>query len=512
MDSAHGTIRFERIFMIRLLFFILLSSSLLAQEVSITILHWNDFHSQNLPYQVRSRIRTSNTDTAYFVGGSATLAAYIKKHHRGDTATLVLNAGDDFQGSPISTITKGSSQIQLLNLLQPDALTLGNHEFDYGYRSLTEVLKSAQFPIVSANLVHKKTLEPYVNKYIIKNIGGVRVAVVGLMTTELTTLSLPKNIDGLMVQSLSETFNALVPELRSQGADIIVALTHQGVTEDSLLAVLSPDIDVIVGGHSHTPLFRPKYVNGILIAQAGSRGRWLGKIDLTIDVQRDTVMRSSADLIECRTDDILPDPIVAAKVNELEQLADKEMNEVIAVLKTDWKRSSGGESNIGNWISDAMRDYAKTDIAFQNSGGIRKEALAGNLTVRDFWEISPFSNTLVTFSVDGKTLRSMIAHQVTGNDDLCQISGLSYVYVVKNGVRSLHNVKVGTKPLNEKKTYSIVTNNYVAAQSKKYFGIELPESQIVPMNVIDRDVLIEAAKAQKTITSVIDHRMKEAEE
>ncbi|MHB1051289.1 MAG: bifunctional metallophosphatase/5'-nucleotidase [Bacteroidota bacterium] len=498
--------------MVRFLFFIFLSSSLLAQEVSMTILHWNDFHSQNLPFQVRSRNRSTNSDTAYLVGGSATLASYIQKHHRGDSVTLVLNAGDDFQGSPISTITKGSSQIQLLNLLKPDALTLGNHEFDYGYQSLTEVMKSAQFPIVSANLVHTKSPESYVKKYIIKSVGTIRVAVVGLMTTELPTLSLPKNIDGLKVQSLSETINALVPELRSQGADIIVALTHQGVTEDSLLAVLSPDIDVIVGGHSHTPLFRPKYVNGILIAQAGSRGRWLGKIDLTIDVQRDTVVRSSSDLIECRTADILPDPIVAAKVNELEQLADTEMNEVIAELNTDWKRSSRGESNIGNWISDAMRSYAKTDVAFQNSGGIRKEVLAGNLTVRDFWEISPFSNTLVTFSVDGRMLRSMLAHQVSVNGDLCQISGLSYVYVVKNGARSLHTVKIGAKPLDEKKTYSIVTNNYVAAQSKKYFGVELSESQIVPMNVIDRDILIEAAKAQKTITSVIDNRIKEAEE
>ena len=106
----------------------------------------------------------------------------------------------------------------------------------------------------------------------------------------------------------------------------------------------------------------------------------------------------------------------------------------------------------------------------------------------------------------------MLAHQVSGNDDLCQISGISYVYVVKNGVRSLHNVKIGTKPLDEKMIYSIVTNNYVAAQSKKYFGVELTESQIISMNVIDRDVLIEAARIQKTITSIIDNRIKEAEE
>jgi 2',3'-cyclic-nucleotide 2'-phosphodiesterase (5'-nucleotidase family) len=400
----------------------------------------------------------------------------------------------------------------LLNLLRPNAFSLGNHEFDYGKESLSELLHGAGFPVLSANLVDTKSGKPFAGTYIIKKIGTANVAIVGLMTQELPTLSVPKNIAGLSVLPLSETLNGLVPELKRRGADIIVALTHQGVTEDSLLAVLCPDIDVIVGGHSHTPLYRPKYVNGILIAQAGSRGRWLGRINLTVDVQKDTVTSASAELIECRSADVVPDPVVAAAVNDLEKLADKELNVIIAELTTDWKRSSSGESNIGNWIADAMRSYAGADIAFQNSGGIRKEMLAGAVTVRDFWEISPFSNTLVSFTVDGAVLRSMLAHQVAINDDLCQISGASYVYRIRNGKRALHNVKIGKHPLDEKKKYTIVTNNYVAAQSKKYFGLDLPESAITQLNVIDRDILIEEARRQKKITSVIENRIKEAEE
>lgn len=493
-------------------FFILLTATLYSQEAAVTILHWNDFHSQNMPFQVRSRNRATNTDTTFLVGGSATLASYLKKYSRGDSVTITLNAGDDFQGTPISTITKGASQITLLNLLKPTAFALGNHDFDYGRTSLTELLKTADFNVISANLIDTKTHKPFVKKYILTKSGGAIIAVIGLMTTELPTLSLPKNIAGLEVNDLAQTVNSLVPELKQQGADIIVALTHQGVMEDSLLAVQCPDLDVIVGGHSHTPLFKPKYLNGILIAQAGSRGRWLGRIDLKIDTQRDTVLSSSSELIECRTADITPDPVVAQTVDQLENLADKELNEVVAELTTDWKKSGSGESNIGNWISDAMRDYAKTDIAFQNSGGIRKEVLAGKLTVRDFWEISPFGNTLVTFTVPGSTLRSMIAHQVTVNDDFCQVSGMTIVYSMKNGEKVLHNIKVGKKLIDDKRNYSIVTNNYVAAQAKKYFGIDLPESSVTPLNVIDRDILIEAARAQRKITSVVDHRIKETEE
>lgn len=484
----------------------------LSAQRQLTILHWNDFHTQNLSYQVKAKSRITNTDTSYMVGGSATLAAYLKKYHNGDSVTLLLNAGDDFQGSPISTITKGRSQIQLMNLLKPDAFTLGNHEFDYGRESLVDILKEASFPVVSANLIDTKTGKPFAGTYIIKQFGKVTVAVIGLMTTELPTLSIPSNVKNLDVKPLAETVNELVPQLKKEGADIIVALTHQGVSEDSMLAVHAPDLDIIVGGHSHTPLFRPKRVNGILIVQAGSRGRWIGKIDLTIDADRDTILNSFAELIECRTADLTPDSIVAATVNELEQLADKSLNEVIGVLHSDWKRTGNSESNIGNWISDAMRSYTKSDIAFQNSDCIRKDALAGDIKVRDIWEISPFGNTLVTFTVSGAVLRSMLRHQLSLNDDFCQVSGMTYVYVVRGEEKVIHNVKVNGKLLNDKAQYSVVTNNYVAAQSKKYFGVELDEKQVKQLHVIDRDVLIEAVKKQKVIRSVVEGRIKEAEE
>lgn len=488
------------------------TASSLAQNVPLRILHWNDFHTQNLPYQVKTKSRSTNRDTSFLVGGSATLASYVKKYGSGESSTLLLNAGDDFQGSPISTITKGASQIQLLNIVRPHAFTLGNHEFDYGRNSLNEVLRAATFPVLSANLYDRLTNTSFVKPYIIQQVGNLKIGIIGLMTTELPTLSIPKNVEQLEVQSLSGTVNNLIPVLKKSNVDLIVALTHQGVFEDSVLATQCPDLDVIVGGHSHTPLFKPKNVNGILIVQAGSRGRWLGKVDLIVDSQKDTVVQVNAELIECRTADIVPDPVVDAKVNELEQLADKSLNEVIAEATVDLKRGGNVESNIGNWISDVMRAYAKTDIAFQNSGGIRKDLLAGNITVRDFWEISPFGNTLVTFAVDGKTVRAMIEHQLSLTDDFCQLSGLTYVYTVKGGEKKLHNVKVGTQLLDENKQYTIVTNNYVAAQAKKYFGIDLPESRLTQLNVIDRDILIDAAKAQKRITAAIENRVKEAEE
>jgi 2',3'-cyclic-nucleotide 2'-phosphodiesterase (5'-nucleotidase family) len=490
----------------KFLLFLLVLGSLQAQE-QITILHWNDFHSQNIPFQVKTKNRATKTDTTYMVGGSAVLAAYLHKNYDSDSTTLVLNAGDDFQGSPVSTVTKGSSQIQLLNLLHPDAFEIGNHEFDYGRESLFDVLKQAHFPVLAANLYDTQTGKPFEGTYIIKQIGKVKFGIIGIMTEELPRLSLPANLKNLEVRSAASTIHYLVPELKKQGANVIIALTHVGVDEDSVLAAKCPELDIIIGGHSHTALFHAKDVNGVVIAQAGSRGRWLGKLNISVDTKKDTVLTYKEELIETRAADVTPDPVVAEKVDALEKLADKGLSEVIGELKTDWKRGGGGESNMGDWIADAMKWYAKTDIAFQNSGGIRKDVLAGPLTIRDIWEISPFGNTLVTFSVDGKTFLSMLNHQLKMRDDFCQISGFTVVYSLKPNDEKVVTVSVDGKPLDEKKIYTVVTNNYVAAQSKKYFGIELNDSQIHELNVIDRDAFIDAVKEQKVISTSLDGRI-----
>lgn len=491
--------------------FVLLTTLLCAQQQELTVVHWNDLHSQNLPYQVKSRNRATNTDTTFMVGGSATLASYLKKHSASPN-TLVLNCGDDFQGSPISAITKGRSQMELMAMLRPHAMQLGNHEFDYGRETLSSYFSAAPFPILSANIVDKRTNKTYGAPYVIKTINGIAIAVIGIMSPELMTLSLPDNVKELEIKDPAATVNGLIPELKNQKVDMIVALSHMGVEEDSLLALQCPDLDLIIGGHSHTPLFRPKKVNGIIIAQAGSRGRWLGKLALTVDVAKDTILSSNGELIECRTADIAPDSAVAAKVAQLESLAAAELSEVIGELKSDWKRDSRGESNIGNWIADQLRIHAKADIGVQNSGGIRKELLAGPIAVRDLWEISPFGNTLVTFTVTGATLRSMVQHQLTINDDFCQVSGMKIVYRTVNGSRVLHNLKVNNQLVKDDAVYTIATNNYVAAQAKKYFGLDLAPEKVQQFTITDREVLIQGVRKQKMVQSVIEGRIKETEE
>lgn len=495
-----------------IIFFWIITLPIYAQQIPLTILHWNDFHSQNLPFTVKAKSETTGNDTSYQVGGSATLKTYLEQNKASSSLSLVLNGGDDFQGSPVSTFSKGMSQIALMNLQAPDAATIGNHEFDYGRKNLEQKFSQARYPIVSANLIDARSHHSFVPPYIIKKVGELKIAIIGLMTTDLPTLTMTENIQGLKVVSPDSTVNALIPELKRQGVNLIVAVTHIGVKEDSVLAARCPDLDIIIGGHSHTPLFVPMVVNGITICQAGTRGRYLGRVDLLVDKSKDTILSATAKLIECRTADVIPDAKVTAEVDTYEAMVGTIMKEQIGVLTTDWKRAHNKESNIGDWICDQFRTYAKSDIAIQNMGGVRKDLLAGPITIRDMWEILPFGNLLMKFSLTGKEILSLLEHQDKLRDDFCQYSGITFKYSFANNELKIFDVTINGKELDEEKMYSLVTNNYVTQQAKKYFGFEIPAKKITTYTMSDRDVCIKAVREQKEITSTIEGRMIEVKE
>ncbi len=488
-----------------ILFFLILvlSEFLSSQSIEkILILHWNDFHSQNVP------MRSTCADTPCYVGGTANLLGLINKFRREQKNILVLNAGDDFQGTPVSSLTKGRSQIELMNIINPDAMTLGNHEFDYGRESLEENLKSAKFNVLCANLWDKRKGKLFLKPYIIKKIGRAKVGIIGLTTPELFKLSLRENLKDLELLDIEKVLRQYISELKKKRVDLIIALTHIGVKGDSIIAVKFPEIGVIIGGHSHTALFEPKHVNKTIICQAGSRGEHLGYLEVSIDLDGDSIYSYSGKLIRVINGIVEPDPIALKKVEELEKIVDKEFGEVIGYLEVDWKRNFYGESNLGNWEADVMREFARTDIAFQNSGGLRKDLPKGEIKVRDIWEINPFGNTFVVFEVDGKTLKNMIEWQVSGKAELMQVSGIRYVFDSRKNVgERVLSIEVGGKPLDENKRYSIVTNNWVADHLYELFGIPQNSVEVKNLGVVDRDTFIEAVKRQKVVNSKVEWRI-----
>ncbi len=463
------------------------------------LIHWNDFHAANIPYQPTYR----NPDSIY-VGGYANLAGYIDSLQGVYPGAITLHAGDDFQGSPISSLTKGKSQIQILNQIRPTAFTIGNHEFDYGVDNLKECLQMANFNIISANIYDTEARALFTEPYIMTRSNAVRIAVIGLIAKDFKSSVLPGNARNInALDPLTQT-QKYVAQVNAQ-ADLIILLTHQGYYADSLLATQVSEVDIIIGGHSHSWLSHPRKVNDILICQAGGKGERLGLLKMVVDTLQNKIVSYDYEFIRTRLGRVSPSQQVARVVDSLEATIQTEMDRVIGYLETPWMRSSRGESNIGNWIADALRKRFNTDIALQNSGGIRKSLEAGPIKVRDLWEISPFDNTVLIMRLNGRQLKKLLEWRIKPPRDLLQVSGLTMVYNSRS--RQLIKAQVNEQTIQPEKTYTIATNNYITGHMDRFFGLTPTEVKLDTTGIMVRSLLIEAVQQQGKIRSETENRL-----
>lgn len=462
------------------------------------MLYWNDFHAAVCLYP------SSEEENSPLVSGSAYFAVYLDSLRALNANTVVINAGDEFTGDPLSTLTRGKAQIELLNLLEPDIFLLGNHEFDYGVENLKEVLEIAEFPVICANLVDKKRKEPFVPPYLILNKGKFKIAFIGLITEGIGKAV--KEWGELEVLDAESTLTFYMNRLEGE-TQLQVLVSHMGIQKDKSIARKVKGLELIIGGHSHTTLFRPLRVNNTLICQAGSGGRYIGKLDLFLDPQG-KIASYHNDLVETFTKGIKPDDSVRSKIEELEKDLGIDYDEKIGELKTPWIRDDKGESNIGNFLADAMRSYAKADVAFTNSGGIRKNLRAGPITVRDIWQIAPFSDHLVVVELSGDELLNVLEKNCRKGIDLLQVSGVKYSYSLErpSGERVIE-VKVNKKEIVPNKRYKMVINDYMLEHLKDYLGIPKHNLKYEFLPDLDREVFIREVKKRGIVNSRVEGRM-----
>lgn len=474
----------------------------------LTILHWNDFHAQNVPWTTRA----PGGESSYTVGGAAALLGTINRYRAGRSDVAVFNAGDDFQGTPISSFTAGRSQVELMNRIAPTAVTLGNHEFDYGTDSIKSVFATTTFPVVVSNLVTIPDGRPFALPYEVRQCGAVRVGIVGALPPDLATLTFAKNFDGYRIRDIDSSLDLYIPALRKEHrVDLVVLLSHMGLDQDTMLAARRSDIDVIVGGHTHTALPRPIRKNRTVIVQAGSKGQYVGKLDLTVDLAGDSILTSDGSLIETVAGHVPVDSAAAAQVAAYEAVVEARLGEVIGTLTTDWDRQIGKrvEMNLGNFECDVTRAAAGADVAFQNVGGMRKDLPAGPIKVRDIWEINPFGNTVVTFTVRGDTLRRMVEWQAgIRARDFAQVSGIRYVYDSGNPAGSqLVSLSVNGREVLDTARYTVATNNYIGSHLHDFFGINERSVTVRDTGMVDRDVVIAYIRNTRNISSTVEGRI-----
>ncbi len=463
-----------------------------TRDSMLIVLHTNDIHSWFAAYDGQ----LEGGEPARF-GGAPVLAGLVRQFRADNPGqVLYLDAGDVFQGTPISTLTEGRACVEVLNLLAPDAFELGNHEFDYGMEAQRKALINATFPYLQGNVRMVGHAQPYCPSDLLINRNGLQVAVLGLNTDQLHRVCDPRLTSGFKVDSSQAVTRKWLTRVT---ADVKILLSHNGFEADSLLALAVPGIDLIVGGHSHTALAHPVKVGGTWIVQAGDKGRYLGVDTLWVKPGKG-LQRCSGSLVPVLEGAAEPAADVAAVVEGHERLVNEQLGGQVAPLLGDWPSDAHNESALGNWLCAAIRQESGAQIGLWNSGGIRKGMAAGPLRVRDFWEISPFGNEILVVPMSGGQLRKFFVDEVARGSLHLHFDGLRVGVDEQGGVGS---ILVGTQPLATDKTFSVALSDYLWNQVR-----QPADSLVQPRytGVIDRDMLIARARAEQQIQPLTDGR------
>jgi len=472
-----------------------------AAAETLTLLHVNDFHGALQPSRSASALPEE--------GGAARLAALVRAERT--PASLFLAAGDLMQGTNLSNLFAGRPVIEVFNLMGLDASAVGNHEFDNGQAALAERAAEAGFPFLAANIAGAGPWKPSV----IRQVGTLRVALFGLTTEETPVATHPRNVAGLSFADAAATARRMVAELRPQ-ADVIVALTHLGVEEDEKLAAAAPGIDVIVGGHTHTRLEQPEQVGSTLILQAFERGVVLGRLDLEIEAGK--VASHRYRLIPV-TPEAGEEPAVAAAVARYARRLDAKMGEVIGAAAVDFDGAKEAlrsrETNLGSLVADVMREAAGADVALINGGTLRAGIPAGAVTVGAIYDVLPFDNWLLAFSLTGRELRAALETGVSRvevrDGGFPQVSGMAYTFdpQAPPGGRIV-SVTVGGAPLDEGRRYVLATHDFLAAGGNGYTVFAGHEAVYNDSGRWLRDVLAEWWRRRGSVAFAADGRIAEA--
>jgi 2',3'-cyclic-nucleotide 2'-phosphodiesterase (5'-nucleotidase family) len=473
-----------------------------ADPVTLTILHTNDMHASYLP-QEAFWIRAEEKP---LIGGFQELAYVVDSIRSANPVSLLMDAGDVMTGSPLSDKpyreADGGLLFEMMNMIGYDVWCPGNHDFDISQRNLMALVRVAEFPTVSANLVNQNGEHHLGNRpYVILERGGLRIGVIGLMTQYLYDEVIQKNLEGIRVLSPEETLQEWVDELDPR-TDLLVALTHQGADEDSLLAESVSGLDIIVGGHSHTRLKTPDKVNGVLIVQAGARAQNLGVLEVT--VSDDRVIDHKGRLIPLWYHEDRPTTELTSLVDSVRAEIDEEYGEVIGVLRDGWYRRDP-DGAMRSFITEAQRKAVAAEVGFMNIYGIRSDVGPGPLTKLELSQVLPFRNVLTTFQLSGSELRSVLLHYLEEETSII-ISGVSAQWTKEPGGRvSLLSVRVQGEVLDEERAYICSASDYFVGQAKRYIGVEIQKPTFLDQTLYD--AVEDAVREAGVVTSSVPYRI-----
>lgn len=428
-------------------------------QTGIRILYLNDFHGFAEPY------RSYGSDEMR--GGIAYLAAKVDKL-RNEKPSLLLSGGDMIQGDNWANLFQGESVIELMNIMRFDAMVVGNHEFDFGQEVLKRRISQARFAVLGANVEGMDMLKPY----IIKDLNGIRIGIIGVVTEDTASSTHPKNVSGLKFLPLKETVARYARELKDR-TDMLIVLSHNGLPADRALAAHVDGIDVIVGGHSHTKVEQPVTEGKTVIVQAWEHAKALGVLDITFEGGK--IIKVEGHLEEVRPEAGKEDRIVQPIVEKYGQKIDAALNETLgyAALDLDGENIRIRETNMGDFVADIVRHASSADMALINGGGIRTGIKKGGIRLKDIYSVLPFDNYIVAVKLTGRQIRESLEHGVSAVEEgagrFPQVSGISFKYSRSSPAGSrVTEILIKGDPLDPGRDYVVATNDFLAAGGDGY--------------------------------------------
>ncbi|WP_150538780.1 bifunctional UDP-sugar hydrolase/5'-nucleotidase UshA [Actinobacillus vicugnae] len=506
---------------------------------SFTLLHTNDIHGHFW----------QNDKGEYGLAAQKTVIDNIKKEVEAKGgSTIILNAGDINTGVPESDMQNARPDYEGLNAIGYEAMVLGNHEFDFPLQVLTMQEKWANFPLISANVINKRTQKELTKPYVMLDKQGLKVAVVGLTTEDTGKLGNPDVTENVIfkdpIQSAKDT---LAQINKTEKPDIRIALTHMGWYLDGKHGSNAPGdvtmartldkgtFDVIIGGHTHDTVcfdekgqFRTKYTpgdsckpdfqNGTWIMQAGEWGKYVGRADfefkngkttlvnyelIPINLKKTIKKEDGSKEYQLYQAEIKPDQALFEHLKKYQDEGDKLLNIEVGQVKglLDGKREHIRfvQTNLGRLIAQSQKERVKADIGIMNSGGIRSSIEEGNVTYKTILTVQPFGNMISTLDLKGQELLDFlttVALKEVDTGGYPQFAGISMT--VDRVAKTISNLQIAGKPFDANKTYKISIPDYLTAGGDGY-PVMKKHPSYVNTGFIDAEMLKKYFEENKVI-------------
>ena len=476
----------------------------------LRIIGTNDFHGAFEPRRIGGIQR----------GGAAALAATIARTAAECVAPacewILLDGGDEFQGTLASNLAFGRPVSEIFNHLAYAAAALGNHEFDWGQDTLRARMRDERYGVLGANVRYVDGRDvPWIRDDTLIVRGAFKIGVIGLLTRSTTTSAKASMIEGLRFDDPAPIVDSLAADLRRRGANTVVVVAHMGGFCDQegttncrgeifdMVRALKQPIDAVIAGHSHSLV--NTVLNGVPIVQAFSSGTAIDVVDIPLDR---TSAPTQHTVRSVYTDSVAPDAWVAQRVSAAEQAVASKASVVVATVATELPGTDTGP--LGDLVADAMRAAGQADFGVMNHGGIRAPLHAGIVRYSDVFEVSPFGNVLYKITAKGADMRRYFERVVGGRTPSAWVGGVRIAY---DSTRSAGNritslTLADGRPFDDAATYSVVINDFMLTGGS---GLGFPGQPISsePINVVDLDALIAYLKSlPQPVTVRQDNRIR----